>query len=109
MDSNRRNFLKGAAFGTAPMFIPRSAWGANDRITYGSIAVGGRGRYLNAKFQSLSAQCAAVCDVYEPNVALALKQLPNAKPYVDYRELLEDRKSTRLNSSHVRISYAVFC
>src|SRR5436305_15261144 len=23
--------------------------------------------------------------------------------------LLEDRKSTRLNSSHVRISYAVFC
>src|SRR3989442_3093804 len=25
------------------------------------------------------------------------------------RSLLEDRKSTRLNSSHVRISYAVFC
>src|SRR6266498_1622965 len=24
-------------------------------------------------------------------------------------ETLEDRKSTRLNSSHVRISYAVFC
>src|SRR5436309_3735798 len=25
------------------------------------------------------------------------------------RELDEDRKSTRLNSSHVKISYAVFC
>src|SRR5439155_26602685 len=25
------------------------------------------------------------------------------------RELLRDRKSTRLNSSHVAISYAVFC
>src|SRR5690554_7351164 len=25
------------------------------------------------------------------------------------RELVGDRKSTRLNSSHVRISYAVFC
>src|SRR3989442_4382838 len=25
------------------------------------------------------------------------------------REVREDRKSTRLNSSHVRISYAVFC
>src|SRR5690554_7639570 len=24
-------------------------------------------------------------------------------------EMIEDRKSTRLNSSHVRISYAVFC
>src|SRR3989442_2205883 len=26
-----------------------------------------------------------------------------------HRELRGDRKSTRLNSSHVRISYAVFC
>src|SRR5690625_6526682 len=26
-----------------------------------------------------------------------------------YREKLRDRKSTRLNSSHVAISYAVFC
>src|SRR5690606_40022452 len=25
------------------------------------------------------------------------------------KELLKDRKSTRLNSSHVKISYAVFC
>src|SRR3989442_7617115 len=30
-------------------------------------------------------------------------------PLVDGRHLLKDRKSTRLNSSHVRISYAVFC
>src|SRR5690606_39732160 len=32
--------------------------------------------------------------------------------FCDYEELLhtyEDRKSTRLNSSHVKISYAVFC
>src|SRR5690554_5236224 len=28
---------------------------------------------------------------------------------VSGREYFEDRKSTRLNSSHVRISYAVFC
>src|SRR5690606_41749007 len=26
-----------------------------------------------------------------------------------YRVIREDRKSTRLNSSHVKISYAVFC
>src|SRR5690606_42110174 len=26
-----------------------------------------------------------------------------------FRSALEDRKSTRLNSSHVKISYAVFC
>src|SRR5690554_7739533 len=32
---------------------------------------------------------------------------PETRAYVE--EVLEDRKSTRLNSSHVRISYAVFC
>src|SRR5690606_39375402 len=28
---------------------------------------------------------------------------------VAHREMRQDRKSTRLNSSHVKISYAVFC
>src|SRR5690554_7004170 len=28
---------------------------------------------------------------------------------IEVNEQLQDRKSTRLNSSHVRISYAVFC
>src|SRR5690625_5735147 len=30
-------------------------------------------------------------------------------PYISAPETAEDRKSTRLNSSHVAISYAVFC
>src|SRR5690606_40243744 len=38
---------------------------------------------------------------------------PEAEPVHERREQLghhrEDRKSTRLNSSHVKISYAVFC
>src|SRR3989442_8516672 len=33
----------------------------------------------------------------------------NYSAYAAARELELDRKSTRLNSSHVRISYAVFC
>src|SRR5439155_24179905 len=33
---------------------------------------------------------------------------PGALPFVERREV-QDRKSTRLNSSHVAISYAVFC
>src|SRR6266498_5659709 len=32
-----------------------------------------------------------------------------AEKILKSRSALEDRKSTRLNSSHVRISYAVFC
>src|SRR5438874_7372372 len=31
------------------------------------------------------------------------------EPLHDVRQLAQDRKSTRLNSSHVEISYAVFC
>src|SRR2546430_4841325 len=31
------------------------------------------------------------------------------RPYPEFREQERDRKSTRLNSSHSQISYAVFC
>src|SRR5207249_10577128 len=41
-----------------------------------------------------------------PGLVCARRQAPVVEPY---RERAEDRKSTRLNSSHVSISYAVFC
>src|SRR5690349_23870576 len=34
---------------------------------------------------------------------------PDDFPENDFRKAIPDRKSTRLNSSHVEISYAVFC
>src|SRR5690554_7757688 len=37
---------------------------------------------------------------FEPEFAPVVQML---------QDMLQDRKSTRLNSSHVRISYAVFC
>src|SRR5690625_5892845 len=39
-------------------------------------------------------------------VELAMANLPGVK---EIRSISRDRKSTRLNSSHVAISYAVFC
>ncbi|MGD0577642.1 MAG: Gfo/Idh/MocA family oxidoreductase [Bryobacteraceae bacterium] len=92
-EANRREFFKGvttqaAAIAVAPLFVPRSAFGANDRVAYGVIATGGRGRYLNKKFQTAGCQAVAMCDVYEPNLQAALKDSPDAKGYVDYRELL---------------------
>src|SRR3989442_8805394 len=38
-------------------------------------------------------------------------EIPRAEHIVDQEDVLElaDRKSTRLNSSHARISYPVFC
>jgi predicted dehydrogenase len=87
----RREFLAGAALASAPLFVPSSAFGANDRITYGLIATGGRGRYLNERFQALGSQCVALCDVYEPNLEAAKKQSPDAKTFVDYKDLLAEK------------------
>ncbi|MEK7754854.1 MAG: Gfo/Idh/MocA family oxidoreductase [Acidobacteriota bacterium] len=92
MESDRRDFLKVAAAGAAPLFVPRSAWGANARPNYALIGAGGRGRYLNRIFQQDGPKCVAIGEVYEPNVQEALKGAPGAKPYVDYRELLQKEK-----------------
>jgi predicted dehydrogenase len=86
---NRRKAIASTlAAAAAPLYVPQSAFGANDRITYGVIAVGGRGRYLNQKFAKLGNQCVAVCDVYRPNVDKALVDTPQAKTFEDYEELL---------------------
>src|SRR5262249_30208421 len=87
MEQDRRRFLASAIV-AAPLFVPRSAWGANDRLAYGLIGAGGRGRYLNGNFQKLGAECVAIAEVYEPNTQEALKQSPQAKTYVDYHDLL---------------------
>src|SRR5438045_5883543 len=41
---------------------------------------------------------------YEPGIKLAIVQADVYQAFID-----RDRKSTRLNSSHLGISYAVFC
>src|SRR3712207_8207266 len=43
------------------------------------------------------------------DLALAPAPLPLRHLGVAHQEVAEDRKSTRLNSSHANISYAVFC
>lgn len=84
----RRDLLVGAA--AAPMFLAASAKGANERITFGLIGSGGRGRGVARAFIELGAQCAAVCDVYKPNLAKGLEIAGEAaRPYSDFRRLLE--------------------
>jgi predicted dehydrogenase len=96
METDRRSFLKDAAgagvvLTAAPMFMPASAKGANDRPAYGLIGSGGRGRYVSKAMMKLGAQCVAVCDVYDRNLETAQKDAPDAKPYIDYHELLAQK------------------
>jgi predicted dehydrogenase len=87
MKVNRRTLLTAAA--AAPAFVPKSAWGANDRIAYGVIGPGGRGRYLNRKFQDVGAQCVALAEVYSENMKKAVAESPKGvKQFTDYQELL---------------------
>src|SRR5690554_7118035 len=45
-----------------------------------------------------------------PAIQLAnIRSLKNGQTLAKTLQMVRDRKSTRLNSSHVRISYAVFC
>src|SRR5690554_7112992 len=73
------------------------------------LCTGMRG-YFFAKFGKCFAPLRAVtfgfCDLFEKFTMLVMIFFEQ----VEYlRHTYVDRKSTRLNSSHVRISYAVFC
>src|SRR5437773_6908751 len=69
----------------------RSLWGADGGVALGDLASGSS---LGARLEELAGRCVLVATADQLVAALAL---------------IEDRKSTRLNSSHITISYAVFC
>src|SRR5690606_41175557 len=61
-------------------------------------------------------ELAQVVDDFEPEVDVDKIKFRGIKPHQliclaveQFDPVLRDRKSTRLNSSHVKISYAVFC
>lgn len=63
-----------------------------EKVRIGVIGPGSRGRFLMGFIlKNPKAQITAVCDVYQPSIDEALKLVPNAKVYNDYRKLLEDR------------------
>src|SRR5690554_1689752 len=88
-----------------------------DLSTYDTVIIGGS--IHSGKIQDVISEFCEVniSQLIQKNIGLfinciysgekALKQLDDAFP-VSLNKIA-DRKSTRLNSSHVRISYAVFC
>jgi predicted dehydrogenase len=95
MSISRRQVMHGAATvaAAAPLILPQSAKGANDRPTYVLIGSGNRGRNLSRAFQKLGAVPVGLCDVYEPHLQIAKKESPDgAKTFVDYREMMAGLK-----------------
>jgi len=84
---NRRYFL-----GATTALSAQRVMGAGDRVRAGIIGAGGRGRFLTGEFKEIGAEMAAVCDVYESNLAAGLKVASTgALPFDHYKKLLEDK------------------
>jgi predicted dehydrogenase len=76
------------ALAAAPLILSAAAKGANDRITYALVGAGGRGRNVHQNFVKLGAECVAICDVYQPNLDKSLEFSPQAKPILDFQDVL---------------------
>ena len=90
VSKTRRRFLQqssalaSTAF-VAPLFIPATAFGANERIVTGHIGIGGQG---NGNLGGFGSQIAAVCDVDKARAEAAGKKT-GGEVYTDYRKLLD--------------------
>ena len=114
--SNRRNFLKkSVATVPLPLFIPSSAFGANERINFAGIGMGGRGRGdLNSFLGFSEIQTRAVCDVVQSHAEQAKSSVDrrygnnDCKTYVDYREIImrDDIDAVLIATDHDGIDYS---
>jgi predicted dehydrogenase len=95
---DRRGFVKRATGAGAAVSLSlagpltRSVLGANDRVRIGAIGTGRQCLSNMKAFQKHGAEVAAVCDVYEPNLAKA-KALAgeSAAAHKDFRRVLDDK------------------
>jgi predicted dehydrogenase len=72
--------------------MPRSALGANDRIRFGLIGAGGRGKEIfQVALGCPNAEAVAVADIYSRRLDEARTLAPAVKTYNDYRRLLDDK------------------
>ena len=78
------------AAGTAPLFIPARAFGANERIVIGGIGVGNQGSGLVSSFAK-RVSVAAISDVYLPRAEEVAGKFGAGSVHQDYRAML-DRK-----------------
>ena len=63
--------------------------GPNERITFAGIGIGGMGGNDVDTVAAEGAQCVALCDVDSKYAAKKFAQYPDAKRFVDYRQMLD--------------------
>ena len=96
--SSRREFLgTSSALAIGATFIPRSAFGANDRVNVGCIGIGGKGASEVSGVAGAGGTIAALCDVDDARRKKGKKDprvvYPDAKLYRDFRVMLDEEKN----------------
>ncbi|SBW03751.1 Gfo/Idh/MocA family oxidoreductase [uncultured Dysgonomonas sp.] len=120
---DRRYFLKKMGMAGASALFVSSPWLSvfsevkhteKSVIKVGIVGPGSRGRHLMSFLvNNPKADIVALCDIYQPSLDEALKMVPKAKTYTDYRRMLEDKSidaiviATPLNT-HCQIALDAF-
>ena len=93
MQPERRDFIKTASAAFTTSLFTGNVKGANDRPRIAAIGTGRQGLgNLGAAQKQENVEIAAVCDIYQPNLDLAVKATQGkAKAVKDFREILADK------------------
>jgi len=83
----RRTLVASATAVAAPIFVPQTAFGANDRLNVAAIGAGGKG---NVDIAGCAREnIVALCDVDQVRASQSFNKYPKATRYTDFRVMLE--------------------
>src|SRR4051794_4509209 len=89
---SRRNFIGKVATGLAGTLAASNVLAANQRVRIGIIGPGARGsEILREALACPNVECVGAADIYTRRLDEVKQIAPNAKTYLDYRNLLEDK------------------
>jgi len=101
IEMTRRGFVGGTAAAFAATFVPKTAFGANDRIGVGCVGIGGKGSSDVSGAAEAGGQIVALCDVDDGRRGKKGKdatEVYSAAPfYRDFREML-DKEQKRIDA-----------
>ena len=90
--NSRRDFIKSTALASAGFWVasstpPARSRSINERINFACIGVGGKGT-SDSNAAAKHGNVVAICDIDEQRLAGAASRFPNAKKFIDFRDML---------------------
>lgn len=86
---DRRTFLATSAAFAGALLLPKSVFGANEKLNMAFIGVGGRGEGNVTSARNTGENIVALCDVDDKRAEKSFAASPDAKRFKDYRKMFE--------------------